>query len=81
MVLLYHLLFNGNRKKYLEIDFDKPHKGLYPHAHDCIPDESIRTGEGRPLQGKRERDFANRVLRMYEKHKNELLRTANENNR
>ena len=34
--------FNGNRKKYKEIDLDKPHNGLLIHVHTCDPNTSIR---------------------------------------
>lgn len=69
-------LFNGNRRKYLEIDFDKPHNKISPHAHDCNPKTSIRNSEGRPLQGKRERDLAAKVIAMYKKHEKQLLEAA-----
>ena len=34
--------YNGSRKKFKEVDLDKPHKGLSPHIHECDPKTSLR---------------------------------------
>lgn len=48
--------FNGSRKKYKEIDFIKPHKGLLPHVHVINPDKKdMRDGTTRILTSKEEK--------------------------
>lgn len=61
--------YNGSRKKFKEVDLDKPHKGLSPHIHECDPKTSLRfTGkEPRPLTEK-EKNKVNKIIDFYNKH-------------
>ena len=61
--------YNGSRKKYKEIDLDKPHHGISPHVHECDPKTSLRIHgkEPRPLTAK-ERNKVEKIVEYFSKH-------------
>ena len=60
--------YNGNRKKYKEIDFDHFHDGIRPHVHVIDPNaKNLRSGATRGLTSK-ERKKVYKIMRFHKKH-------------
>ena len=61
--------YNGSRKKYKEIDLDRPHKKLLPHVHECNTSTSLRIKEKepRPLTTKEQNKVA-KIVSYFNNH-------------
>lgn len=61
--------YNGNRKKYKEVDLTKPHHGMSPHVYECDPKLSLSLKDKEPrLLTTKEKNKVNKIVDYFIKH-------------